>query len=78
MFVTDCKGFQVHQFVWWAINSNTYVICGKESLLIVDPVDSEEFYQFVQKQPVQKALVLLTHGHYDHVSGLNKLRQIYS
>ena len=76
MFVTDCKGFQVHQFVWWAINSNTYVICGKESLLIVDPVDSEEFYQFVQKQPVQKALVLLTHGHYDHVSGLNKLRHL--
>lgn len=75
MFVTECESFSVYQFVWWAINSNTYVVCGKDSLLIVDPVDSEEFYQFIQKQPVQKALVLLTHGHYDHVSGLNKLRQ---
>lgn len=76
MFVTECEGFSVYQFVWWAINSNAYVVREKDSLLIVDPIDSEEFYQFVQKQHVQKALVLLTHGHYDHISGLNKLKQL--
>lgn len=76
MFVTECEGLQVYQFVWWAINSNTYIVCGKDSLLIVDPVDSEEFYQFVQKQTVNNALILLTHGHYDHISGLNKVKQI--
>lgn len=76
MLVTETDSFQVNQFIWWAINSNTYVVCEKNSLLIVDPVDSEEFYQFVQKQMVQKALVILTHSHYDHISGLNKLRQI--
>ena len=76
MFVTETDCFQVNQFIWWAINSNTYVVCEKNSLLIVDPVDSEEFYQFVQKQTVQNALVILTHSHYDHISGLNRLRQI--
>jgi len=76
MFVTECEGFSVYQFVWRAINSNAYVVCGKDSLLIVDPIDSEEFYRFVQKQSVQYALVLLTHSHYDHISGLNKLKQI--
>lgn len=76
MFVTKFEDFQVNQFIWWAINSNTYVVCEKSSLLIVDPVDSEEFYQFVQKHMVQSALVILTHSHYDHISGLNKLRRI--
>ncbi|MBO5637289.1 MAG: MBL fold metallo-hydrolase [Acidaminococcaceae bacterium] len=77
MVVTECEGFTVYQFVWWAINSNAYVVCGMDSMLIVDPIDSEEFYVFLQKQPLQKVLVLLTHGHYDHISGLNKLREIF-
>ncbi len=76
MFVTETDSFQVNQFIWWVINSNSYVVCGKESLLIVDPVDSGEFYQFVQQQIVRNALVILTHSHYDHIIGLNKLRQI--
>lgn len=76
MFITECEDFQVYQFVWDIINSNCFVICGRQSLFIVDPIDSEEFYQFVQKQPLQKAIAILTHSHYDHISGLNKLKQI--
>lgn len=81
MFVTECEGFTVYQFVWDIINSNCYVICGKHSLFIVDPIDSEEFYQFIEKKKEQmqtdcKAIILLTHSHYDHISGLNHLRGI--
>ena len=96
MFVTKCNGFTVYQFVWQVINSNTFVVCDKNTCLIVDPIDSEEFYQFLQErfglsdkkrteskehaELIDKAeaevLVLLTHSHYDHISGLNKLRQL--
>ncbi len=96
MFITKCNGFTVYQFVWQVINSNTYVVCEKNICLIVDPIDSQEFYQFVQdrfglgdkkrtdsKENAElidrtdvEVLILLTHSHYDHISGLNKLRQM--
>ena len=78
MLITPCNNFTVYQFIWEVINSNTYVICGKESFLIVDPVDSKEFYEFIRKQGLRKALVILTHSHYDHISGLNMVKNIVS
>ena len=76
MFVTKCDNFTVNQFVWWAINSNAYVVCEGKSLLIVDPIDSEEFYEFVWEQKAKNILIILTHSHYDHISGLNHLKEL--
>lgn len=80
MVITELDDLKVYQFVWQVINSNTYVICNKKSFLIVDPIDSEVFYRFIQEKLTvskqEKALILLTHSHYDHISGLNRLREI--
>lgn len=64
----------VAQFTWDYVDSNTYVVgCGDEAL-IVDPTDTEAFYRYLGEQEIKSALVFLTHEHFDHISGLNKLR----
>ena len=80
MVVTELDGFKVYQFEWQVVHSNAYVLCNKKSCLIVDPIDSKEFYQFVQEIFTDlkqvDALILLSHSHYDHISGLNRLRDM--
>lgn len=68
-------GLEVHLFVWDFIDSNAYVLDEKESALIIDPTDTEEFWEFIRRQGVRAADVILTHEHFDHISGLNKLRE---
>lgn len=76
MFTTTLGALTVYQFICQFIDTNSFVICSHDSALIVDPVDSKEFYQFVKSQRLQNALVILTHSHYDHISGLNMVRKL--
>lgn len=64
----------VRQFTWDILDANTFVIEAGDSVLIVDPVDSTEFYEYIESK--HEAIVLLTHAHYDHICGLNRLREI--
>lgn len=43
--------------------------------IIIDPCIDEEAGKLFKEQQIQEALVLLTHEHYDHVSGVNWLRE---
>lgn len=76
MLLTKMNGIQFYQFVWQVINSNTFVICENNLLLIIDPIDSKELYKFLENQSYKRTLIILTHSHFDHISGLNKVRQI--
>ena len=70
---TIIDNLTVYRFVWDVIDSNTYVIHGKDSSLIIDPIDSVEFLEHINR--IQNAIVVLTHAHYDHISGLNQIRE---
>lgn len=52
-----------------------YVIKEEKNALIVDPFISEEAEGYLCASKIQSAMVLLTHEHYDHISGVNDLRQ---
>lgn len=64
----------VYRFQWDVLESNAYVLLSNDNAIIIDPIDTEEFYSFIKG--IQKANILLTHAHYDHISGLNKTRNI--
>lgn len=74
MLTIEKNSIVIHQFTWDYIDSNAYVIKEDGSALIVDPIDSEEFMGAISDTGIKKASVLLTHEHFDHISGLNKLR----
>lgn len=71
----ELDGRKVHLFVWDYIDSNTYIMTEERSALVVDPVDVKEFWDFINERSINRADVVLTHEHFDHISGLNELRQ---
>lgn len=60
-----------------AIDSRMYVIiqAGAEDALVIDPNKSEEAVRRLRENGVKSLLVLLTHEHFDHISGVNFLRE---
>lgn len=57
--------------------SNCYVIIGRESCLVIDPNRYDLLESLFHKCNKWPSVVLLTHEHCDHVSGLNQLRSRY-
>ena len=64
----------IYQFVWDVLDSNCYVIKEENSSLIIDPIDLQEFYDFIKN--TKDATIILTHAHYDHICGLNRVREL--
>jgi len=68
------SGGVVYQFSWDCINSNSYALVEGKNALIVDVIDTDEFWNFLEEREIEEADVILTHEHFDHINGLNLLR----
>ena len=64
------------------IDSNSYVIWKKDSnqCVVVDPgsEDSGELINFFDKNQLVPEYIILTHEHFDHIWGVNKLKDLYN
>ncbi|MDO4567861.1 MAG: MBL fold metallo-hydrolase [Clostridia bacterium] len=58
---------------------NTYVLYreGRDDCVIVDPGETRRVCRFLEANPLEPAGVLLTHGHFDHILGVAKLKDEY-
>lgn len=57
-----------------------YVILSKNVVgeaIVIDPCISEEAERLLQMNKIQSVTILLTHEHYDHISGVNWFREKY-
>ncbi len=70
-------GCDVHMFHMPVITSNMYVLIRDRCALIVDPCRSEEAEDLLRRSGILACTILLTHEHYDHISGVNRLRELY-
>ena len=53
------------------INANTYIISdASHNAVIIDPAESEDIISYLKKKELQPVAILLTHGHFDHISGI--------
>lgn len=60
----------------YRMNNNTYIVWkeGETDGIMIDASgDGSEILQALQKLPVKPTLLLLTHGHFDHISAINTL-----
>ena len=56
------------------ITSNMYVLVSEESALIIDPQINKQALMYLENKKVRDIKAILTHEHYDHISGVNFFR----
>lgn len=57
------------------IDERMYIIIENKKAMIIDPCVSGDALHNLEKEQVEQILILLTHEHYDHISGVNWLRE---
>ena len=64
----------VEKFVSGFLDTNTYLLEEDGHLLIIDPADYADLLEKCRN--AASVTVLLTHEHFDHISGLNRIRDL--
>lgn len=57
------------------IDSNMYIIIENKTALVIDPNKNNEAIKLLKEEQVEKVIILLTHEHFDHISGVNLFRE---
>lgn len=71
------RDFAIHCFSFEPIDSRMYVVLKEKQALIIDPCISREMEALLLDQETEQILVIPTHEHYDHISGINRLKKNY-
>lgn len=60
------------------ISANTYLLFNESNgLVVIDPTDAAYIRSMIEWKQCRLLAVLLTHGHFDHISGLAELLEQY-
>lgn len=59
--------------------TNGYIVYNdKNECIIVDPgFDENKIYSFIEEHKLMPLAIVLTHAHYDHISAIDKIKDIY-
>ncbi len=57
--------------------SNMYFLMHEKSTIIIDPHVSEEALTYIDSNSLIVNYIILTHEHYDHISGVNLFRKMF-
>lgn len=63
---------QIQQFTWNVIDANSFLIVDDKHGLLIDAIDSQKLMDALA--PLEKLSIILTHCHFDHICGLNRIR----
>ena len=72
---------KIRVFVEGPIDANNYVIIDeetKEAILIDCSSDRPEFIEAIKSENIKIKYILLTHGHFDHILGVDTFKDIFN
>lgn len=72
------RDMKIEGFVMGSVGTNVYLLINEETLetVLVDPGDCpQRFLDHLQEKGLKIVGILLSHGHYDHILGIEKLRE---
>lgn len=67
----------VYKFIFKLTNSNMYILIDVCKALIIDPCVDKDAFVLLAQHSVSDVTILLTHEHYDHISGVNEFKKRY-
>lgn len=69
--------FELLSFVAGPVQTNCYVLCSGKRAVVIDPGDrGKELYTRIVSRGLTVDAILLTHGHFDHIGGVNELKEL--
>lgn len=68
----------IFRFPMPVLDESMYVIIDADEALIIDPNKNKEAVELLREKMIKKLLILLTHEHFDHISGVNSLREEFN
>ena len=77
LFSFEINGHHIlaYRSVYAPIRSNMYTLLYGNDAVVFDPNIDEELLQLFKDKEIEKVHILLTHGHYDHISGVVWLKE---
>lgn len=75
IYMSTKNSMPIKQFTWDVVDSNSWLIMEGKNGLLIDVIDSKELYGVLEQ--MESLTVILTHCHFDHIVGLNRLRELH-
>lgn len=69
---------EIKIFTYDLIDSKMYVVCENHRALVIDPCISKEAISYLTEKSINDVKIILTHEHYDHISGIGVFRETFS
>lgn len=73
MLLFSFDQFQISRFTWDVIDANSYLLTEDGHGLLIDAIDSLELLEALST--LEDVSIILTHCHFDHICGLNQIRE---
>lgn len=74
-FNIDDKNILVYRSVYAPVKSNMYTILSGDEAVIFDPNEDNDLLKLLEEKGIKMVHILLTHGHYDHISGVQSIKE---
>lgn len=65
----------VYRSIYPPVSSNMFVLITGREAIVFDPNENDKLLHLLQEKKVERVHILLTHGHYDHISGVLWLKE---
>ncbi len=67
----------IYDFPLPPLDERMYIVLEGEEALIIDPSENEAAVCLMKEHKVERAVILLTHEHFDHITGVDYFRKLY-
>lgn len=66
---------EIKKFVLGALENNVYLLIKEKDAVLIDCKQPAVILRYLEKNGLKLKMILLTHGHFDHVHGLEEIKE---